>query len=134
LWLLKLQIRTLLRSRQWLLRRLDLNLLRNQKGIVDVYPKMPHGTLNLGVTQQELDGSEIACSSVDHLKQSPGFQGYYVFDAGGGVGVSVSLFESKETALAANGKAPAWIRGSLVDVINGEPEVTMGEVLTVVSA
>lgn len=68
------------------------------------------------------------------LKQSPGFQGYYVFDAGGGVGGSVSLFESKEAALAANEKALAWIRGSLVDVINGEPEITMGEVLAVVSA
>jgi hypothetical protein len=65
------------------------------------------------------------------LKQSPGFQGYYVFD---GVGGSVSLFESKEAALAANEKALAWIRGSLVDVINGEPEITMGEVLAVVSA
>jgi hypothetical protein len=29
------------------------------------------------------------------LKQSPGFQGYYVFDAGDGVGGSVSLFECK---------------------------------------
>jgi hypothetical protein len=68
------------------------------------------------------------------LKPSPGFQGYYVFDAGDGVGGSVSLFESKEAALAANEKALAWIRGSLVDVINGEPEITMGEVLAVVSA
>jgi hypothetical protein len=57
------------------------------------------------------------------LKQSPGFQAYYG---------SVSLFESKEAALAANEKALAWIRGSLVDVINGEPEITMGEVLVVV--
>ncbi|QRM32957.1 hypothetical protein [Microvirga sp. VF16] len=68
------------------------------------------------------------------LKQSPGFLGYYVFDAGDGVGGSVTLFESKEAALAANEKALAWIRGSLVDVINGEPEITMGEVLAVVSA
>jgi hypothetical protein len=68
------------------------------------------------------------------LKQSPGFQAYYVFDAGDGIGGSVSLFESKEAALAANEKALAWIRGSLVDVINREPEITMGEVLVVVSA
>jgi hypothetical protein len=68
------------------------------------------------------------------LKQSPGFQAYYVFDAGNGAGGSVSLFESKEAALAANEKALAWIRGSLIDVINGEPEITMGEVLVVVSA
>jgi hypothetical protein len=46
----------------------------------------------------------------------------------------VSLFESREAALADNERALAWIRGSLIDVINGEPEVTMGEVLAVVSA
>ena len=68
------------------------------------------------------------------LKQSPGFQGYYVFDAGDGVGGSVTMFDSKEAAVAANEKALAWIRGSLMDVINGEPEVTMGEVLAVVPA
>jgi hypothetical protein len=68
------------------------------------------------------------------FKQSPGFQSYYIFDAGDGIGGSVTLFNSKEAALAANEKALTWIRGSLVDVINGEPEITMGEVLAVVSA
>jgi hypothetical protein len=68
------------------------------------------------------------------LKQSPGFQGYYVFDAGDGIGGSVTMFDSKEAAAAANEKALAWIRGSLVDIINGEPEITMGEVLAVISA
>jgi hypothetical protein len=68
------------------------------------------------------------------LKQSLGFQGYYVFDAGDGVAGSVSLFESREAAIAANEKALAWIRASLVDVVNGEPEITMGEVLAIVPA
>ena len=68
------------------------------------------------------------------LKQSPGFLGYYVFDAGDGVGGSVTMFDTKEAALAANEKALAWIRGSLMDVIDGEPEVTVGEVLAVVTA
>jgi hypothetical protein len=63
------------------------------------------------------------------LKQAPGFQSYYVFDAGDGAGGSVTLFESKEAALAANEQALAWIRGSLLDVIDGEPEITIGEVL-----
>jgi hypothetical protein len=66
------------------------------------------------------------------LKQSPGFQGYYVFDAGDGVGGSVSLFESNEAAVAANEQALAWIRASLLDVIDGEPEITMGEVLVAI--
>jgi hypothetical protein len=68
------------------------------------------------------------------LKQSPGFKGYYVFDAGDGVGGSVAMFETKEETLAANEKASAWVHGSLIDVVNGEPEVTIGEVLAFVSA
>jgi hypothetical protein len=67
------------------------------------------------------------------LRQSPGFLGYYVFDAGDGIGGSVSLFESKEAAVAANEQALAWIRGSLMDVIDGEPEITMGEVLVAIT-
>ena len=47
-------------------RRSDFNLFRNQKGIVDINPKIPNSALNLGVTQKELNGPEIACSSVDH--------------------------------------------------------------------
>jgi hypothetical protein len=56
-----------------------------------------------------------------------------VFDAGGGIGGSVTLFASKEAAIAANEKALAWIRASLVDVIDGEPEITMGEVLVAIT-
>jgi hypothetical protein len=67
------------------------------------------------------------------LKQSPGFQGYYVFDAGNGVGGSVTLFDSREAALAANEKALAWIRASLADLVQGEPEITAGEVLATVT-
>ena len=67
------------------------------------------------------------------LKRSPGFQGYYVFDAGDGVGGSVTLFESKEAAVAANEQALAWIRGSLIDVIDGEPEIIMGGVLVAIA-
>jgi hypothetical protein len=69
----------------------------------------------------------------ERLKQSPGFHGYYVFDAGDGVGGSVTLFESQEAAVAANEQALAWIRASLIDVIDGEPEITMGEVLVAIA-
>jgi hypothetical protein len=68
------------------------------------------------------------------LKQMPGFQGYCVFDTGNGVGGSITLFENREAAVSANEKALAWIRASLTDVIDGEPEITMGEVLATVTA
>ena len=68
------------------------------------------------------------------LKQSPGFVAYYVFDGGNGVGGSVTLFEDGEKANAANEKALAWIRGSLFDLIEGDPEIIAGEVLAEVLA
>ena len=67
------------------------------------------------------------------MKQSPGFHSYYLFDGGSGVGGSITLFESREEALAANEKALAWIRASLTDLIEGEPEITAGEVLASVT-
>lgn len=66
------------------------------------------------------------------LRQSPGFQGYYVFDGGNGVGGSVTLFDNQQNALAANEKALSWIRASLADLVQGEPEVTAGEILAMV--
>src|SRR3954454_2499076 len=65
------------------------------------------------------------------LKQSPGFVAYYVFD---GIGGSVTLFEDRGKANAANEKALAWIRGSLFDLIEGDPEIIAGEVLAEVLA
>lgn len=66
------------------------------------------------------------------MKQSPGFRGYYIFDAGDGVAGSVTLFDTKEAATAANEKALAWIEASLADLIGGEPEIVTGQVLAAV--
>ena len=63
------------------------------------------------------------------LKSSAGFRGYYVFDGGDGVGGSVTLFENQQAAIEANEKAVAWLRASLADLIDGEPQITVGEVL-----
>jgi hypothetical protein len=57
-----------------------------------------------------------------------------VFDGGNGVGGSVTLFKDRNTATAANQKALAWIRGSLFDLIEGDPEIIEGEVLAEVLA
>ena len=55
--------------------------------------------------------------------------GYHVFDSGNGAGGSITLFDSREAALASNEKAMAWIRASMADLIQGEPEITVGEIL-----
>jgi hypothetical protein len=67
------------------------------------------------------------------LKACPGFRGYHIFDAGNGVGGSITLFDTQEAAIAANEKALAWIRASLSDLIDGKPEITSGEVLVSVA-
>ena len=69
------------------------------------------------------------------LKETPGFRAYYVFEDREGGGTSVSLFESREAAEAANEKAVAWLRENLADLTDGQPpEVIMGEVLGSVTA
>jgi hypothetical protein len=45
----------------------------------------------------------------------------------------VALFASRDDALDANEKVSTWVRGSLVDFINGDPEVIVGEVLASVT-
>ncbi len=63
------------------------------------------------------------------LKRMPGFLGYYIFDAGGGVGGSVTFFKDLETAIEANEKALLWMRASIADLTDGEPEIVSGAVL-----
>ena len=68
------------------------------------------------------------------LKQTPGFKGYYIFDAGDGLGGSVSFFETREAAVEANQKAIAWLKASIADLHEAEAEVMIGEVLTTVTS
>ena len=63
------------------------------------------------------------------LTQSSGFRDDSVFDGGNGLAGSVPLFDSREAALAASEKALAWIRASLAELVQGEPEIMIGEVL-----
>ena len=66
------------------------------------------------------------------MKQTPGFRAYYVFDDGQGGG-SVTLFDSREAAEAANEKAMAWIKENLAGFYDGQPpEVIKGEVMAAV--
>jgi hypothetical protein len=43
----------------------DVNLFRYGKGIIDLDAKVPDGAFDLGVTEQELHGPQIAGTSVD---------------------------------------------------------------------
>jgi hypothetical protein len=59
--------------------------------------------------------------------QVPGFVGYYVIDAGGGVIASVSVFEDQAGADESVQRAGNWVQ-SMTDLIPNPPQITAGEV------
>ena len=63
------------------------------------------------------------------LLAATGFKGYHIIDAGDGVGLSVTMFETREDADRVKDRALDWVRQNLSDLYQGEPEVTAGEVI-----
>jgi heme-degrading monooxygenase HmoA len=61
------------------------------------------------------------------IRQLPGFKGYHLMDCGGGYIASVSMFESKEVALASSDRARDWVARSIKDLIPNPPELMSGE-------
>jgi hypothetical protein len=61
------------------------------------------------------------------VSQVPGFVGYYVIDAGGGVIASVSVFEDQAGADESVQRAANWVQ-SMTDLIPNPPQITAGEV------
>ena len=62
------------------------------------------------------------------VRYIPGFVGYYVIDAGDGVAVSISIFDSEEAALQSNQNAADWVKGNLSALLPNPPEITAGPV------
>jgi hypothetical protein len=46
----------------------DVNLLRYRDGVIDFDAKISDGTLNLGMSQQKLDGTQVAGPSIDQCR------------------------------------------------------------------
>jgi ketosteroid isomerase-like protein len=67
------------------------------------------------------------------LTAQPGFTSYAALDAGNDVAVSVSLYESRVAADAANRAAASWVKSNLADLV-GPGEVIVGEVLVSANA
>jgi hypothetical protein len=63
------------------------------------------------------------------MLEAHGFKGYHIIDAGGGVGLSVTMFETREDAERVKDRALDWIKQNLSDLFQGEPVVTAGEVI-----
>jgi ketosteroid isomerase-like protein len=67
------------------------------------------------------------------LTRQPGFASYAAVDAGNELAVSVSLYESRAAADAANQAAASWVKSNLADLV-GPGEVMVGEVLASANA
>jgi hypothetical protein len=65
---------------------------------------------------------------VGQVKGIEGFVGYYVIDGGDGTAASVTVGETAEAVEETTRRAADWVRDSAVDVVEGPPDVTAGEV------
>lgn len=76
------------------------------------------------------DTAEVARRAVEEfgpmLKGRPGFQGYWVVDAGNGVMATITVFETEEAAVDSTSAAADWIRESLPELASNTPQVTVG--------
>jgi len=61
------------------------------------------------------------------LRQQSGFRAYYAFADDDGRPVSVSVFDGRETAVAANERVRVWVAENLEVLLQSPPEVTSGE-------
>jgi heme-degrading monooxygenase HmoA len=84
------------------------------------------------------DSAEVCRRAVQEfgptLRDRPGFQGYYVVDAGDGVLATISVFETEEAALETIGAAAEWVRENLPELAELPPQVTAGSTMGVEAA
>ena len=64
------------------------------------------------------------------LKELPGFDGYYLVDAGNGHFTSLGLFETREQGEASTKLVTEWIRDEKLDsVMPNEPKIVNGKIV-----
>ena len=63
------------------------------------------------------------------ISEIPGFAAYYWVDAGGGVMISVSVFQDRASAEESNSRASDYVRENLVSLLPNPPQITAGEVV-----
>jgi hypothetical protein len=65
---------------------------------------------------------------LERVKTVEGFVGYYVIDGADGTITSVTVGETAQAVQESTQRAADWVRGSAAALVDGPPEVTMGEV------
>lgn len=74
--------------------------------------------------------SKVNETLVPKLRKLPGFAGYYLIEAGGGVFSSLGLFETAEQGKESSNVVAAWIRDEKLEtLIPNAPKITTGKVV-----
>ena len=60
------------------------------------------------------------------LRDQPGFQGYWVVDAGAGVLATISVYDSEETAAESHSASASWVQENVANLVPSPPRVTAG--------
>jgi heme-degrading monooxygenase HmoA len=80
--------------------------------------------------QGVVNSEEVAKRAVEEfapqLRDHPGFQGYWVVDAGDGVLATVTVFESEEAAAESTAAAATWVQENMPNLVPNAPQVTAG--------
>ncbi|HEX2973782.1 MAG TPA: hypothetical protein VHP11_15730 [Tepidisphaeraceae bacterium] len=82
-----------------------------------------------GVTNPSEAGRRVKEGFVPLLSQLPGFVAYYWVEAGGGVMISISVFQDKAGADESNRRAAKWVVENLAPLLPNPPQITSGEVV-----
>ncbi len=76
------------------------------------------------------DSAEVARRATEEfgpmLSGRPGFQGYWVVDAGDGVLATITVFDTEEAAVETTSAAGDWVRENLPELAANPPQVTAG--------
>jgi len=93
-----------------------------------------HATLRRyeGVDRERTDEltEKVTDSLMPRLSELPGFNGYYLIEAGEGVITSISLFETSAQADESTRVASEWVREQELEAaLPHEPKMTSGPVI-----
>lgn len=87
-----------------------------------------------GVTDPAEAGRRVREGFVPLISEMEGFIAYYWVDAGDGVMISTSVFETKAEEEASNQGAAGFVREQLAELLPNAPRVMDGEVVATKSA
>ena len=85
-----------------------------------------------GVDQNRTDEltRKVGETLLPRLSDLPGFNGYYLIEAGNGVVSSIGFFETSAQADESTRVAATWVRDEKLDeILKNPPKVTDGEVI-----